>query len=160
LTAFGFLWERAKKLELIRISGQVVMTSTEDDNVHHDVVFTKDRIELLLKLNSMHFLNKFDIAMTLSSIDAANRLLELLPKTVQSIGILTVTVAIQDSTVGVAIGDAVASVLRQMVEFKLACKRREVEYRCQIKWTWKHEGILNILLQQQIMASVSELIQP
>lgn len=98
--------------------------------------------------------------MTLSSIDAANRLLELLPKTVQSIGILTVTVAIQDSTVGVAIGDAVASVLRQMVEFKLACKRREVEYRCQIKWTWKHEGILNILLQQQIMASVSELIQP
>ena len=47
-----------------------------------------------------------------------------------------------------------------MVDFKLSCKKREVELQCQIKWAWKHEGILNILLQQSVMASVTEFIHP
>ena len=42
----------------------------------------------------------------------------------------------------------------------LSCKKREVELQCQIKWAWKHEGILNILLQQSVMASVTEFIHP
>ena len=65
-----------------------------------------------------------------------------------------------DSTAGIPIGDAIASVLREMVDFKLSCKKREVELQCQIKWAWKHEGILNILLQQSVMASVTEFIHP
>ena len=56
--------------------------------------------------------------------------------------------------------NAIASVLREMVDFKLSCKKREVELQCQIKWAWKHEGILNILLQQSVMASVTEFIHP
>jgi hypothetical protein len=47
-----------------------------------------------------------------------------------------------------------------MVEFKLVCKRRSSEQKAVIRWTWKREGILTILLQQQIMASITELIDP
>jgi hypothetical protein len=54
----------------------------------------------------------------------------------------------------------VAAVLRQMVEFKLLCKRRCAEQKSVVRWTWKREGILTILLQQQIMASITELIDP
>ena len=54
----------------------------------------------------------------------------------------------------------VAAVLRQMVEFKLLCKRRSSEHKCAVRWSWKREGILTILLQQQIMASITELIDP
>ena len=52
----------------------------------------------------------------------------------------------------------------QMVEFKLSCKKRELERSrfegCKIEWSWEREGILTILLQQNILQNVSELLEP
>ncbi len=115
---------------------------------------------MLFKLNKMHFLSVLDIPMTMSGINAAEALLSGLPLTLKHIGDMTVKVAIPESAQGESIGDLVATLLGQMVNFKLTCKRREAERRCKVVWRWKLDGILSILLQQQMLGSVNELIDP
>jgi len=36
----------------------------------------------------------------------------------------------------------------------------EFEQNCQMKWQWKPEGLLTILLSQQLMTSMAEFVQP
>ena len=108
---------------------------------------------------------RVDAPMTFASISAATKWLDMLPTTVKFIAHLTVKVSIpSESGIGggatESIGDLVATCLRQMVEFKLNCRKREVENDARVGWSWRREGILTILLQQQIMTSVSELIDP
>ena len=160
LMAFMYLWQRANNLETLRISGNIVVCSAEDSTLFNEQTFSLDRIRSFFHDNPMKNLKRFDVPITLQSIEAASKLLSLLPSTMEYIGMLTIMVSIADSTAGVPIGDAISTVLREMVDFKLSCKKREVELQCQIKWAWKHEGILNILLQQSVMASVTEFIHP
>ena len=124
------------------------------------MALTKDRLDVLFKSNQMKSLTTLDVPMTLSGIKAAEALLESLPLTLKYIGDLTVKVAIPESNQGESIGDMVALLLSQMVGFKLNCKRREAEHRCKVTWRWKQDGILSILLQQQMLGSVNELIDP
>lgn len=138
-SAFFYLWERADKLELLRISGKIVLVSTTNES-SNELIMSKDRVESYFNCNPMTFLKTFDVPVTFASIEAATRFLELIPMTVSYVAMLTIVVTIADSTLGVAIGDAVAAVLRQMVEFKLACKKREKvkrdvnTSRARLKW--------------------------
>ncbi len=43
-----------------------------------------------------------------------------------------------------------------MAYFKRECLRRKGE----VVWSWKREGILTIILQQQMLLPVAELIDP
>ncbi len=76
------------------------------------------------------------------------------------IAMLTITVDMNDTIANEAVEAAITSVFTKMVNFKLSCKHREVEKNCQIKWKWKPEGLLTILLNHQTMASMAEFVQP
>lgn len=163
--ALCFLTQRATALQSLKITNNIVLEVSEYDPICQpkftEVVLSPDRIETLFRFNRMSNLRIIDVPMTLSSINSASTLLSFLPNTVKSISLLQVKVAIPESGEGnESIGDQVATVLRQMVEFKLSCKKRCAEHKSKIQWTWKREGILTILLQQQIMASITELIDP
>ena len=130
---------------------------------YSEIVFTSDRIFRLFSMNPMVALTRIDVPITFASIFAATKWLEMMPPSVKYIAHLTVKVSIPSETAGggtESIGDLVATCLRQMVEFKLNCRKREVENDARVGWSWRREGILTILLQQQIMTSVSELIDP
>ena len=73
-----------------------------------------------------------------------------------SIATLNVKVSIPESLEGENFGDLVSSVLARMASFKSECLSR----RGEVIWNWKREGILTILLQQQMLLSVSDLIDP
>ena len=131
---------------------------------YSEIIFTSDRVFRLFSMNPMVSLIRIDVPITFASIGAATKWLEMMPLSVKHIAHLTVKVSIpSETTVGgvtESIGDLVATCLRQMVEFKLNCRKREVENDARVGWSWRREGILTILLQQQIMTSVSELIDP
>ena len=130
---------------------------------YSEIVFTSDRVYRLFSMNPMVALTRINVPMTFASIDSANRWLEMMPMSVKYMAHLTVKVSIPSETAGggtESIGDLVATCLRQMVEFKLNCRKREVENDARVGWSWRREGILTILLQQQIMTSVTELINP
>ena len=65
-------------------------------------------------------------------------------------------VSIPESLEGENFGDLVSSVLKRMADFKEDCLKRQGK----VVWNWKREGILTILLQQQMLLSVSDLIDP
>ena len=130
---------------------------------YSEIVFTSERVFQLFSLNPMVALTRINVPMTFASIDSATRWLDMMPLSVKHMAHLTVKVSIPSETAGggtESIGDLVATCLRQMVEFKLNCRKREVENDARVGWSWRREGILTILLQQQIMTSVSELIDP
>ena len=130
---------------------------------YSEIVFTSERVFRLFSLNPMVALTRINVPMTFASIDSATRWLDMMPLSVRHMAHLTVKVSIPSETAGggtESIGDLVATCLRQMVEFKLNCRKREVENDARVGWSWRREGILTILLQQQIMTSVSELIDP
>ena len=130
---------------------------------YSEIVFTSERVFRLFSLNPMVALTRINVPMTFASIDSATRWLDMMPLSVKHMAHLTVKVSIPSETAGggtESIGDLVATCLRQMVEFKLNCRKREVENDARVGWSWRREGILTILLQQQIMTSVSELIDP
>ena len=132
-------------------------------NHYSEIVFTADRVFRLFSMNPMVALIRIDVPITFASISAATKWLDMLPTSVKYIAHLTVKVSIPSETGGggtESIGDLVATCLRHMVEFKLNCRKREVENDARVGWSWRREGILTILLQQQIMTSVSELIDP
>ena len=108
----------------------------------------------------MTFLKKFDVPITFSNLASANSFLELLPLTMDYIALLTITMDMNDVIAEEAVDEAISTVFTRMVNFKLSCKRREVEQSCQIKWKWKPEGLLTILLSQQLMTSMAEFVQP
>ena len=130
---------------------------------YSEIIFTPDRVFRIFSMNPMVALTRIDVPMTFASIDAATKWLDMMPASVRYMAHLTVKVSIPSETAGggtESIGDLVATCLRQMVEFKLNCRKREVENDARVGWSWRREGILTILLQQQIMTSVSELIDP
>ena len=98
-----------------------------------------------------------------------------MPRTVRKISHLRIKVSVQlddlgpggggEGEQGAQMGDLVAQTFRKMVQFKLACKNREMLAvatgdACKIEWSWEREGILTILLQQNILQNVSELLEP
>ena len=128
---------------------------------YSEIVFTSDRVLRIFSMNPMVALVRIDVPMTFASIDSATRWLDMMPMSVRFIAHLTVKVSIPSETQGgESIGDLVATCLRHMVEFKLNCKKREIENDARVGWSWRREGILTMLLQQQIMTSVQELIDP
>jgi len=161
--AFLFIWERAAFLESIRISGEIVNPASdedESDTTTHEAVFSQRCIESYFRMSSMACLKKFDVPVNFANLAAANKFLELLPSTMEYIAMLTITMDMNDVISEEAVEDAISTVFTRMVNFKLSCKRREVEQNCQIKWKWKPEGLLTILLSQQLMTSMAEFVQP
>jgi len=161
--AFLFIWERASFLESIRISGEIVNPASdedESDTTTHEAVFSQRCIEQYFRMSSMVCLKKFDVPLTFANLASANKFLELLPPTMEYIAMLTITMDMNDVIAEEAVEDAISTVFTRMVNFKLSCKRREVEQNCQIKWKWKPEGLLTILLSQQLMSSMAEFVQP
>ena len=160
-TAFLFLWERAEKLESIRISGEIVNPSSGEENEDKtEAIFSLRCVESYFRHNGMKWLQKFDVPVSFATLPAANKFLELLPITMDYIAMLTITIDMNDVISEEAVEDAISTVFTRMVNFKLSCKRREVEQNCQIKWKWKPEGLLTILLNQQLMTSMAEFVQP
>ncbi len=154
LEALQFLWQRASMLETLRITGSIVTACTGG---HGEVVLTKERVEHLFSLGALRRLRELDVNLTLSSIPAAQALLERLPERDDgSVATLTVKVSIPESLEGENFGDLVSSVLARMASFKAECQGR----RGRVAWNWRREGILTILLQQQTMLSFSDLIDP
>ncbi len=162
LEALQFLWEGARSLETLTITGNVVSVSEETGAgtpalaSSTEVVLTKERVQHLFSLNRMRRLRELDVNMTLSSIAAAQELLESLPADIESVATLNVKVCIPESLEGENFGDLVSSVLARMASFKSECQL----HRGKIIWNWRREGILTILLQQQMLLSFSDLIDP
>ncbi len=164
LEALQFVWSRAKHLKLLRVTGIIVSSmasaaasnTSDGSNSNAEVVLNKDRVSYLFSLNPMSHLTVIDVNMTLSSIVAAQTLLDSLPTCVESVATLNVKVSIPESLEGENFGDLVSSVLARMASFKTDCLSRSAE----VVWNWKREGILTILLQQQMLLAVADLIDP
>lgn len=152
MEAFSYLWRRAKELEVLKITGTVVTSLNNGE-----VTFNKDRIEALFEDNPMSRLRTLDVNLTVGSIAAAKLLLQKLPAQMDLVATLNVKVSIPESLEGENFGDLVSSVLGRMAAFKEECHGRR---GCKVVWNWKREGILTILLQQQMLLSVSDLIDP
>ena len=159
-TAFFFLWERAENLQNIRISGEIVNANADIEESMPETIFTLSCIETYFRLNPMKNLKSFDVPITFNSLNTVNRFLELLPENIDYIATLNIVMNMNDLVENEAVEDAISAVFTRMVNFKLSCKRREVEQHCQIKWKWKPEGLLTILLNQQMMSSMAEFVQP
>ena len=155
LEAFMYLWKRAGLLEELRISGHVV-PSPSPSTMAPEVTLTRDRVLSLFESNPMRRLRVLDVNLTLASIAVATALLEALPRDAEYIATLNVKVSIPESLEGENFGDLVSSVLKKMADFKEDCLSRQGK----VVWNWKREGILTILLQQQMLLSVSDLIDP
>lgn len=156
LDAFQFLWTRAKLIQSVKIAGKIVVSTATSGRSYEAVTFTKDRIEHLFNLNPMFGLQVLDVPMVFSSIDSAQLFLDNLPMDMNLISNLTVKVNIPESLEGETLGEVVSTVLGRMAAFKRDCGLR----RGEVVWNWKREGILTILLQQQMMLPVSELVDP
>ena len=159
-TAFFFLWERAEKLKSIRISGDIVNANANLEESMPETIFTLSCIETYFRLNPMTDLKTFDVPITFHSLGTVNRFLELLPEDMDYIATLNIVMNMNDLVENEAVEDAISAVFTRMVNFKLSCKRREVDKNCTIKWKWKPEGLLTILLNQQMMSSMAEFVQP
>ncbi len=152
LEALQYLWQHARKLEVLKVSGSIV-SSGEGNS---EVVLTKDRVEYLFTLNPMTKLRELNVDMTIASIVAAHTLLDGLPREMKSLSTMNVKVSIPESLEGQSFGDLVSVILARMASFKSECLARKGE----IDWNWRREGILTILLQQQMLLSFSDLIDP
>ena len=97
--AFMYLWQRATKLNTLRISGNIVVCSVEDPTLYNEQTFSLERIRSFFNDNPMRHLKKFDIPITIQSIEAASKLLALLPSTMEYIAMLTIMVSIGIVTV-------------------------------------------------------------
>ncbi len=154
LEALSFLWARAKKLRRLKVTGKIVSSSSSSSS---EVVLTTERLVSLFGSNEMRHLRELDVDMTLSCITAAQTLLALLPAQMASVATLNIKVSIPESLEGENFGTLVSSVLERMASFKSQCQMRR---GTEVVWNWRREGILTILLQQQMLLTFSDLIDP
>ena len=163
--AYKHVFERAHAVKNITVLGKVVAETDADSPAFSEMTFTKERLLHSFSDNPLPALENYEVDMVLNSIETARYFLEILPTSAKRVSHLRVKVFVQMDAAGEdgpQIGDLIAQTFRQMVEFKLSVKKRELQspLGSKIEWSWEREGILTVLLQQNMLQNISELLEP
>lgn len=96
MDAVEFLWSSAPKLQTLRISGTVLLTTTATSAVPHEAIFNERRVRKVFGKAGAgaedSSLRVLEIPMSFDSIESATLFLKSLPSSVETVRMLCVQV--------------------------------------------------------------------